>query len=197
VNPAPEQLKAALRRQLRQRLAQLTPAAREAAAHRVCARLRAERSWQAARHILFYAALPDELDLQSLLAEALVEGKTTALPRFDPSAGSYQACRITDPRRDLRPGRYGILEPPPEAERLSLNRLDFVLVPGVGFTLDGCRLGRGKGYYDRLLRQVGGAKCGVAYDEQIVAALPLEPQDVVMDWILTPTRWCRAGQARF
>jgi 5-formyltetrahydrofolate cyclo-ligase len=64
-----------------------------------------------------------------------------------------------------------------------------VLVPGVAFDLRGRRLGRGKGFYDRLLADAGGLKCGVAFDEQIVTEIPVEPHDVSVDCILTPTRW--------
>ena len=70
-----------------------------------------------------------------------------------------------------------------------LNSLDLVLVPGVAFDLHGRRLGRGKGYYDQLLAGVCGTTCGVAFDEQIVREVPLEPHDVLMNCILTPTRW--------
>jgi 5-formyltetrahydrofolate cyclo-ligase len=70
-----------------------------------------------------------------------------------------------------------------------LNRLDLVLVPGVAFDARGGRLGRGKGFYDRLLSAVNGTKCGVAFDEQIVDAVPVGPLDVLVNCILTPTRW--------
>ena len=68
-------------------------------------------------------------------------------------------------------------------------RLDLVLVPGVAFDLHGRRLGRGRGYYDRLLSQVGGRTCGVAFDEQVVSEVPVEAHDVLLNCILTPTRW--------
>jgi 5-formyltetrahydrofolate cyclo-ligase len=70
-----------------------------------------------------------------------------------------------------------------------LNRLDFILVPGVAFDLHGRRLGRGRGFYDQLLANVRGRTCGVAFDEQIVRDVPIEPHDVSLNCILTPTRW--------
>ena len=91
--------------------------------------------------------------------------------------------------RDLKTGQFGIREPADACPLIPLNRLDFVLVPGVAFDLQGRRLGRGKGYYDRLLAEVRGKTCGVAFDEQIVEELPLEPHDVLVNCILTPTRW--------
>ena len=77
----------------------------------------------------------------------------------------------------------------PDCEPAPLNRLDLVLVPGVAFDAQGRRLGRGKGFYDRLLAKVRGHKCGVAFDVQIVSGLPEEPHDVRVDSILTPSRW--------
>jgi len=62
-------------------------------------------------------------------------------------------------------------------------------VPGLGFDLSGHRLGRGRGYYDRLLAGIAGVKCGVAFDPQVVAQIPAERHDVNMNFILTPTRW--------
>jgi 5-formyltetrahydrofolate cyclo-ligase len=64
-----------------------------------------------------------------------------------------------------------------------------ILVPGVAFDLHGGRLGRGKGYYDRLLKELRGTTCGVAFDQQVVEAIPVEPHDVRLDHVLTPTRW--------
>jgi 5-formyltetrahydrofolate cyclo-ligase len=63
-----------------------------------------------------------------------------------------------------------------------------ILVPGVAFDLRGGRLGRGRSYYDRLLTEIQGIKCGVAFDEQIVETVPAGSLDVRMDFVLTPTR---------
>jgi 5-formyltetrahydrofolate cyclo-ligase len=61
-------------------------------------------------------------------------------------------------------------------------------VPGLGFTPDGRRLGKGRGYYDRLLRLVRAFRCGIAFDEQIIEDLPAGPHDERLDCILTPSR---------
>jgi 5-formyltetrahydrofolate cyclo-ligase len=116
-------------------------------------------------------------------------GKIVTLPRYGASEDQYVACQIKDTRRDLGPGRFGILEPLDSCPTFDLNRLDFSLVPGLGFTLSGYRLGRGKGYYDRLLAKVPGVKCGVAFAWQAPVELVPEAHDIRLDYILTPALW--------
>jgi 5-formyltetrahydrofolate cyclo-ligase len=133
--------------------------------------------------------LSGEPDIWPLAAVALASGKTVTLPRFVPEFGGYQACAFAGGLTDLAPGQFGIGEPAAHCPTFSLKQLDLALVPGIGFTLDGGRLGRGKGYYDRLLAEVPGFKCGVAFDCQVTTSLPMEPHDVRLNCILTPTRW--------
>jgi 5-formyltetrahydrofolate cyclo-ligase len=151
--------------------------------------LKAQPAWQEAGSVLLYAPLEMELDVWPLLEEGLKAGKVVALPRFDPETGRYMARQIKDLAREMRLGRYGIREPLTSCELVPLNRLDFTLVPGVAFDLHGRRLGRGKGYYDALLADVRGKTCGVAFDQQIVREVPVEPHDSDVNCILTPTRW--------
>jgi len=181
--------KAAIRARVRAGLEALSESERATASVEVCRRLKQQAIWQRARTVLFYAPVPGEVDVWPLAAEAIASGKQVALPRFDPSAGKYAAHRIGDPVRDLRIGRFGIREPGPGCARLATDRADLILVPGVAFDLRGNRLGRGRGYYDRLLAEVAGPRCGVAFDAQIVAGLPREAHDLRMDMIVTPTRW--------
>lgn len=151
--------------------------------------LNQQESWRAAGSVLFYAPLGNELDIWPAVSLALAADKMVSLPRFDESTQRYVICRVEDPRADLQAGRYGVREPHPRCEVVALNRLDFALVPGVAFDLHGRRLGRGRGYFDRLLAEMRGKTCGVAYDEQIVSAVPVQPHDSDVNCILTPTRW--------
>ena len=149
----------------------------------------AGRLWHEAQSILFYAPMVGELDVWPLLEQALAAGKTAALPRWEAATKAYVACQVRDPVQDVRTGHYGIREPAPRCAGDVLNRLDLILVPGVAFDLHGRRLGRGKGFYDQLLATVRGTTCAVAFDEQIVRAVPVEPHDIILNCILTPTRW--------
>ncbi len=180
--------KAGLRREIRARLEALTPAQRTAGSRAAGDRLRAESAWQQARSILFYAPLPAELDLWPLLRQALTEGKLVTLPRFSPEGRSYVACQIRDLSRDIATGQYGIREPSATCPTVTLE-LDLILVPGLAFDVQCHRLGRGKGFYDQLLAAARGTTCGVAYDEQIVAEVPVEPHDIRLSCLLTPSRW--------
>jgi 5-formyltetrahydrofolate cyclo-ligase len=181
--------KALLRRESRARVAQIAPAEREALSALVVARLVQSKPWQSARQVLLFAPLSDEPDIWPALVLALNGGKTVALPAFDPETSQYTARRVDDPARQIVLGRFGIREVADTAPKMSLNQLDLVLVPGVAYDARGGRLGRGRGFYDRLLAEATGIKCGVAFDEQLVATVPLGPHDIRLNSILTPTRW--------
>lgn len=178
-----------VREQFRRKLRQKPPAERTADSAALCERLLRSSIWEETRTVLFFAPLADEPDIWPVFHLIIRQGLSVALPRMDTRAGSYVACVVRDPGHDLITGHFGIREPGPSCQEHPLNLLDLVLVPGVAFDLGGRRLGRGAGYYDRLLSEVRGTTCGVAFDEQISGELPVEPHDVFIDCILTPTRW--------
>ena len=138
-------------------------------------------AWQSARAVLLFFPVPSEPDIAPLLADALAAGKLLALPRFNAATQAYEAVRVLDPARELADGPFKLREPVAECPVVPMNRLDLALVPGVGFTPTGHRLGRGKGYFDRLLPAVAGLTCGVAFDCQLVDTLPVEPHDAVLN----------------
>jgi 5-formyltetrahydrofolate cyclo-ligase len=137
---------------------------------------------------LFFAPLPAEVDLWPLLEEGFAAGKIVALPRFDSASQSYIACRVQNLRDEIISGQFSIREAHKNCVEIPSREIDLVLVPGIAFDLHGHRLGRGKGFYDRLLAEIRGVKCGAAFDEQIAEKIPVEPHDILMDFILTPTR---------
>jgi 5-formyltetrahydrofolate cyclo-ligase len=181
--------KQALRDQVRAAVARMEPGERVTASAQARALLAAQPLWRTAQWVLFFAPLPEELDVWPLLTAALSTAKRVALPRFVAKTRTYEACQILDPRLDLQVGHFGIREPHSRCAPLASTRLDLILVPGVAFDLQGRRLGHGKGYYDQLLKGLGGTTCGVAFDQQIVGEVPVEPHDVRLNCILTPTHW--------
>ena len=182
-----------LRRQMQARLQTQPVEERRGASIRIGQHLLHSILWQTARRIAFFASTAEEVDLFPLLEEALRQGKEVYLPRFWAEERIYRFVRLEGMDR-LRVGRFGILEP--ISDQVPPNRaLDLILVPGLAFDEEGRRLGRGRGYYDRLLREYEGARCGVGFDWQVVPHVPTGPTDVKMDWLLTPSGLRRVGSS--
>lgn len=184
----PSENKDTLRRKIRGVLKTVSPEKRKADSGKVRTLLAQQPFWKAARTVLFFAPLPNELDLWPVLEETLAQGNVVGLPGFDAANQYYTPRRVTNLHGELVSGQLGIREPAASCREIPLADLDLALVPGIAFDLRGYRLGRGKGYYDRMLANFAGKKIGVAFDEQLVEAVPVEKQDVRMDFILTPTK---------
>ncbi len=188
MNPPSEisQRKARLRAATRARL-QAIPAddwRRQSAA--VCDRIRSLPEWNSARWLGGYVPMRDELDLVPLMREALTSGRRVAVPAFDAISGGYTFHEVRDWDRDLVSGKYGIGEPSDACPSVPVTCLDFVLVPGVAFDRFGRRLGRGKGFYDRLLALAVGVTCGVGGDEQLLPDVPVEAHDIRLNLLAVP-----------
>jgi 5-formyltetrahydrofolate cyclo-ligase len=185
--------KAALRKKVRSEWKGLSPEKRKGDSEKLCAKLKEQSFWKNAAAVLFFAPLPEEIDLWPLLGESVKE-KIIALPCFDPDQQFYTSRQITDLHGEIMPGQFGIREPSAGSIEIPLTQLDLILVPGIAFDWHGHRLGRGQGFYDRLLEKFRGIKCGIAFAEQVVEAVPVEKLDVKMDFILTPTRCLKTAQ---
>jgi 5-formyltetrahydrofolate cyclo-ligase len=189
MSPSAPNPKSDLRQQIRAALARISLGVRTAESHDLCRRL--EPQLQSAHTILFFAPLPDELDVWPLLEKLLKTAKVCALPAFDAATQFYSARRVKDLETDIFTGKFGVSEPLPECEEIPLDHFDLVLVPGVAFDLSGNRLGRGRGFYDRILAKASGIKCGVAYDFQLLETIPTEAHDAKVNFIFTPSRGVR------
>lgn len=174
--------KASLRRDLRRARRSLAANARRAA-HEAIAEALVTALADLPMHapIALYAARPDEVDLAPLVARI---GRRLAWPRVDGPLLSF----VEAPPSSLVPGYRGLLEPPPDHPAIDPRALGAVLIPGLGFDLQGGRLGSGGGHYDRTLADPAFADAvfvGVAYACQVVPALPLEAHDVRMQLLVT------------
>ena len=182
-------LKVSIRNELRAKANSAPAAERAACSAKLCALLQVQPIWQKARSVLFYFPMALEPDIWPLLGQALTSGKRILLPRFVSQQNDYEVREIHDEIADLETGQFHIREPKVHCSVFPLNQLDLALVPGLGFDLNGGRLGRGQGYYDRMLARVSGHKCGVAFDWQMVKEIPWEPHDIRLNSILMPARW--------
>ncbi|MDR1866462.1 MAG: 5-formyltetrahydrofolate cyclo-ligase [Bacteroidales bacterium] len=131
--------------------------------------------------ILIYWSMPDEVRTYNFI-EAYCGTKTFVLPVIE---GDHPALKLFDgAHRLVRNGRWHVYEP--QGERFEdFRRIQLAIVPGVAFDADMHRLGRGKGYYDKLLSQAETHKIGVGFHFQLLEKIPHEPHDIAMDQIIT------------
>jgi 5-formyltetrahydrofolate cyclo-ligase len=183
----PAEHKARLRREVRTTVAALSVQERAEASARLVDRISTWPVFLQARTVLLTASLADEVDLTPLIGRAQALGKRCALPFFNSANQEYGVREWNRPVAELIPGAYGVREPGESCGNVPFPDLDFILVPGVAFTSSGMRLGRGKGYFDRLLQRAASAvTCGIGFDCQMVPSIPSEAHDVAMDFVLTP-----------
>ncbi|NNM28728.1 MAG: 5-formyltetrahydrofolate cyclo-ligase [Akkermansiaceae bacterium] len=179
-NPEDPAEKPLLRATARKAVEKMTPEARRRESEALC---RTIATWLASHpapiRAATFAALPDEPDLGGL--HALCPDIEWSYPRID-DRGQLVFHAVPDPA-SLRPGAMGIREPDPQRHPATpVSRLAVVLCPGLAFSPDGTRLGRGKGHYDRALAGAA-ADClrvGVSFEAARMAALPREAHDVRM-----------------
>ncbi len=184
--------KSELRRQIKQKLAALGMTHPQVSLG-LLQNLRSFEELYAVRTLAGFLAFGHEPDLRPFFQEWLHDGRCLLLPRFDTADACYELAAVTDIERDTTRGHYGILEPAPLLSKVILSG-DFPaawLVPGLAFSSSGARLGRGAGYYDRLLEPSSGLKIGVCLECQLIAELPEQQHDVKMDFIITETRIIR------
>ncbi len=132
-----------------------------------------------------FSSLPDEIDTLPLVQECWRRGVKVCVPVFD---------RMVEDKPDtlkewvydahLEETHYGV-HMPLYGPTHKVQEMGLIVVPGMLFTKSGQRLGRGKGFYDRFLKDYTGKKIGVAFKEQLLEELPVESHDIVLDQVIT------------
>ena len=179
--------KIALRTTMRESLAALPSMERAARSRRLIRRLVTLPAWREARRVLLFAPLAAEPDLDLLWSDGALAGKQVAYPRME---GAVLRLYFVAGLDEMEPTRWGLREPPVRpARETTLSEVDLVLVPALAFDAAGGRLGRGGGYYDRLLTLRDPAKTrlvGVSFAFQMIPEpLPLAAHDVKVDEVCT------------
>lgn len=153
----------------------------------ICDKIINSPQFQSASVILAYMALPDEADLTEVLHSALAQRKRIYIPKINPEDSTMEFYQYTG---ETEKGPFNIQQPvSTDKSKLFCPETELeptlVLVPGLAFTKNGKRMGRGKGYYDkyltRLNKQAGIA--GVCLQFQLVGDLPADEHDIRMDFI--------------
>lgn len=139
--------------------------------------------WKRAKIVLLFSSLPNEIDTSELICQARKEGKTVLLPVVDGNV-----LRLRRYNETMHLGAYNILEPD-GPDFSSYNQIDLAVIPGLAFDYCGNRLGRGKGYYDRLLTKLQAYKIGICFSFQILKSVPVEEHDLPVDSICSITNY--------
>jgi len=126
-----------------------------------------------------YRALREEASVEEVFQ---ISSLNWVFPRMHEGVLEFYSAR------EFELGPFGVLEPSPDSPRKELHEIQGLLIPGLVFNKNGHRLGKGKGYYDKTLAAYQGVKVGICFNFQVtVDPIPVEPHDVVMDYLITET----------
>ena len=177
-----QDLKAAMRREVRAGCPGPEQIREESAA--ICGHLMRWRIYRSARCVALYMPLRREADIGPLALDALASGKRVFLPLVEGSGMSFRQIRSME---ETRPGAFGIREPRRDAPEAQVEGIDLMLLPLEAADRTGRRLGKGGGYYDRILRGARPAvACGIALSHQLVSEVPANAWDQPLDCLCGP-----------
>lgn len=173
--------KSELRKIIRERKRQFTQKQLDELSLSVIMKLKEHKLFEKAQRLLLYYSLPDEVNTHALLNE--ISGKSILLPKVIDDKNMI-ICEYNGPD-DMAIGAFGIMEPIGKAFT-DYKTIDLAIIPGMAFDKEGNRMGRGKGYYDRLLNSMSQTyKIGLCFPFQLVDSVPTETTDIKMDEVVS------------
>lgn len=179
-----------VRRRVKAQKSLLNEKEKEIAANAVFDMLEKTAAFIMSENILLYHSLADELSTRSFL-DKWSNRKNFFLPRVN----GLNLEILPFHQSALKLGAFQIEEPTGN-QTYSVNDIDLIVVPGVGYDPAGNRVGRGKGYYDRLLVESKATKIGVGYEFQVVDEIEAEPHDVRVDIVITDHTYYHTASRR-
>lgn len=149
-------------------------------------KLERSKMWKETKTILLYAPIPHEKEVETwgLIERALKKGKIVALPLTN-SKNKSLTLRIITSRDDTELCDLKFPEPKKSCPTIAPEDIDLAIIPGIAFDKQGNRIGFGHGYYDRLLKKLTCPVVALAYEFQILHAIPRQAHDVSVDTIIT------------
>ena len=169
--------------------------AKASKSHKIISKLQKFSIFKKAKNILLYLPIHGEVDLTSLITKkndmdhdrgkSKGKQKSFILPRVNGKKLDLFYVKNID---EVEMAKFKVLEPKKHLPKAKIKEIDLILTPGIVFSIDGHRIGYGKGFYDRLLKKAKCPKIGIAYDFQIVKNTAAEKHDVPMDMIITEKR---------
>lgn len=180
-----------VRKEMRIRKQLITETERAKQSELICKQLLNHPRWLAAKTILLYCSLPDEVDTTPLF-QAIANSASETKKQIVLPVVVGEELELRYHQGTMHKGAYGILEPKEGTLLTSYGDIDLVVVPGMAFDKAGHRIGRGKGYYDRLFARMSEGnesrahyyKIGVGFDFQCLDEVPHEAHDTPVDELI-------------
>jgi 5-formyltetrahydrofolate cyclo-ligase len=188
--------KSALRRKIIETRNALPPSARRELSARITRQLLVLDAYRNARCVLAYMCFGSEFDTMALAGDVLARGAQLCLPRIEKKSTELVLHHVQNLEEDLQSGVWGIREPRADRPIAVLDRIDFVLLPGVAFTPRCERLGYGGGFYDRLIARFARRPplIAAAFELQICPEIPLDSFDQRVGLVVTESaRYAQVG----
>ncbi|MGM0844249.1 MAG: 5-formyltetrahydrofolate cyclo-ligase [Bacillota bacterium] len=141
--------------------------------------------WKSSEAVAITVSNFPEVDTWQIIRKGWEEGKRVLVPKCSPKNRELNFHQLTS-FAALETVYFGLMEPnPDQCNLVDKNEIDLVIVPGLAFMPTGHRLGFGGGYYDRFLENYHGSTLSLAFQEQLVQEVPVEPFDVSVSKIIT------------
>jgi len=172
--------KAALRKHLLEKRDATSAELREISSEKIHQNLKKIIEYTNSQNIACYYPIGSEVDTHDVMLNILKQGKNLLLPRIVDNNIQFH---IVSNLEKLERGSFEIMEPKDSCEKAK--KIDCVLIPTVGVSKLGVRLGYGYGYYDRFLSSTDAVKISLTYSKQIVKSIPSDSYDIKIDWIVT------------
>ncbi|MCP5468684.1 MAG: 5-formyltetrahydrofolate cyclo-ligase [Deltaproteobacteria bacterium] len=144
------------------------------------------KDFKDANSIGLYSSFDKEVETGLIFSDLIKRKKNIFFPKVQKK--NRLIWSKVDGPNDLEHGYLGILEPKSNLQIFDIDLIDLLVVPGLAFDIQGRRLGKGMGFYDRSLKNYSGIRIALAYDFQIIAEVPSHSHDEKVDIIITPTR---------
>ncbi len=187
-----------IRKMVRAIVAAMTEEQRHDASVAACNRLLALEAFQNAHTIMLYMPMTSEVDVTTVAVRCFRTGKTVCVPNVNWTRKDMEPVEVTSLDDDVMDCDEHGVRVPKNCKPVPAGLIDLVVVPGLAFDPQGNRLGRSGGFYDRFLAKLKPSitTIGLAFEQQIVDAVPVKSHDVAVEIVVTDRRVSHAGAAR-
>lgn len=189
-------LKQSLRLMLQEKINSMSQAQRIEESRIICHKVLSSTYYKQSQHISIYISRDDEVDTSSIIENIFHEGKTLFVPSYTKHGMEMYALHDIEDYKSLPKTKWNIPQPEDNFARRELFKvgtLDLIICPGLGFSLDGARIGRGKGYYDEYLSRLAASdkeslrkavSIGLGFSTQLCDFIPLHDNDQKLSTII-------------